>query len=125
MEVVMNATIGNVMVGNIGIATARIAAREWKTYPAARNVALALAAPVIGLVFVVAFPLAGLAILAWVGARALARRAHPLARFAKNVALFVAAPFVGLAYALAFPFVGIGILVWRGARGMVKRPAAL
>jgi hypothetical protein len=79
----------------------------------------------IGLVFVVAFPLVGLAILAWAGALALARRAKPIARFAKNVALFVAAPFVGLAYALAFPFIGMGILAWRGARTLVKRRATL
>jgi hypothetical protein len=74
-------------------------------------------------VFVVAFPLVGLAVLGWIGARALAKRAKPLALFAKNVALFVAAPFVGLVYAVAFPFVGIGFLVWRGARAIVKRHA--
>ena len=117
----MNALTANVMVGNFGPATNRVAARGRRTYPATWNVALAVAAPFIGLVFVVALPLVGLAMLAWAGARALARRAKPLARFAKNVALFVAAPFVGLAYAVAFPFVGMGILVWRGTRAIVKR----
>jgi hypothetical protein len=117
----MNALTANVMVGNLGPRVERITARGRRTYPAAWNAVLAVAVPLIGLVFVVAFPLAGLAILAWIGARTLARWAKPLARFAKNVALFVAAPFVGLAYAVAFPFVGIGILVWRGARGLAKR----
>ena len=121
MEKTMNALIANVMVGNFGPTTNRVAARVRRTYPAAWNVALAVAAPFIGLVFVVALPLVGLAMLAWAGARALARRAKPLARFAKNVALFAAAPFVGLGYALAFPFVGIGILVWRGTRAIVYR----
>jgi hypothetical protein len=121
MESAMNALTANVMVGNLGPTFERVTGRARRTYPAAWNVALAVAAPLIGLVFVVAFPLAGLAILAWIGARALARRAKPLARFAKNVALFVAAPFVGLVYAIAFPFVGMGILVWRGTRAMVKR----
>jgi len=117
----MNAAIANVMVGNLGPTVGRIVARGRRTHPIGWNVALAVAAPLIGLVFVVAFPLAGLGILAWIGARALARRAKALARFAKNVALFVAAPFVGLVYAVAFPFVGIGFLAWRGARAIVKR----
>jgi hypothetical protein len=121
MEGAMNALTANVMVGNFGPTVERNAARGRRTYPAGWNAVLAVAVPFIGLVFVVAFPLAGLAILAWIGARAVARRAKPLARFAKNVALFVAAPFVGLAYAVAFPFVGMGILVWRGTRAIVKR----
>jgi tetrahydromethanopterin S-methyltransferase subunit E len=125
MENAMNAVIANVMVGNLGPTVGRIAARGRRPYPAAWKAALAVAAPLIGLVFVVAFPLVGLAILAWIGARALAKRAKPLARFAKNVALFVAAPFVGLAYAVAFPFVGMGFLVWRGTRAIVKRRETL
>jgi hypothetical protein len=125
LENAMNAAIANVMVGNLGPTVERIAARGRRTHPVAWNVALAIVAPFIGLVFVVAFPLAGLAILAWIGARALARRAKPLARFTKNVALFVAAPFVGLVYAVAFPFVGIGFLVWRGVRAIVNRHATL
>jgi len=122
MENAMNAVIANVMVGNLGPAVERIA-RGRRTHPAPWNIALAVATPLIGLVFVVAFPLVGLAVLGWIGARALATRAKPLALFAKNVALFVAAPFVGLVYAVAFPFVGIGFLVWRGARAIVKRHA--
>jgi tetrahydromethanopterin S-methyltransferase subunit E len=125
MEDAMNTLIANVMVGNLGPTVGRIAARGRRPYPAAWKAALAVAAPLIGLVFVVAFPLVGLAILAWIGARALAKRAKPLARFAKNVALFVAAPFVGLAYAVAFPFVGMGFLVWRGTRAIVKRRETL
>ena len=117
----MNTLTANVMVGNLGPTVERIAARGRRAYPAVWNAALAVAAPFIGLVYVIAFPLVGLAILAWIGARALARRARPLARFAKNVALFIAAPFVGLAYAVAFHFVGMGILVWRGARAIVKQ----
>jgi hypothetical protein len=125
MENSMNALTANVMVGNLGPTYERIAARGRRACPAAWNVALVIAAPLIGLVFIVAFPLAGLAMLAWAGARAVGRRAKPLGRFAKNVALFVAAPFVGLVYAVAFPFVGMGFLAWRGARAIVKRRAAL
>jgi hypothetical protein len=78
------------------------------------------AAPLIGLAYVIAFPVIGLGMLAWIAARALAKACKPLARFVKNVALFLAAPFVGLAYALAFPFVAIGMLAWKGTRALVK-----
>ena len=120
----MNTLLANVMVGNAATAV------EWlrekpvarkAPHGAARNVALAVAAPFIGLAFVVLFPIAGLAMLAWLGARALARRAGRIARFAKNVALFLAAPFVGLAYTLAFPVIGAGMLACMAARGLMKR----
>lgn len=81
--------------------------------------ATALAAPFIGLAFVIALPLAGLAALAWIGGRALMR--NPAARYVKDVLLFAAAPFIGLAYAAAFPFVGLGALAWYGARAAARR----
>ena len=87
------------------------AANEGRT-PATRNLALGLAAPFIGLGFVVIAPFAGLAALAWLAARALAGRYPAALRAARNVALFVAAPFIGLAYAALFPVVGIGALAW-------------
>ena len=119
----MNTYIANVMVGNTGMVIERITEMVGRPNPAAKNVALAVAAPFIGLAFVVALPLAGLAMLVWVGARALVRRAKPIAYFAKNLALFIAAPFIGMAYALAFPFVGMGLLVCRGTRAIAKRHA--
>jgi hypothetical protein len=82
---------------------------------AAKAVALACAAPFIGLAFVVGLPVFGLALLAWTVARA---------RFVRNVALFAAAPFIGLAYAVALPFVGIAALGWVAVRATLKRPAA-
>lgn len=91
-----------------------------------KNIALLVAAPFIGLIYAVALPLVGVAMLAWVGARALADipAAGKVLRFLKNVALFIAAPFVGLAYAVALPFVGIGMLAWVGVRALMDRPAA-
>jgi hypothetical protein len=87
------------------------AANEAKTH-GPRNIALGLAAPLIGLAFVLVAPIAGLAALAWVAAKALAKNYPGAVRVARNVALFVAAPFIGLAYAALFPFVGLGALVW-------------
>ncbi len=90
----------------------------------AKTFALVCAAPVIGLAFAVLGPLAGLAALAWLAARAIAVHWPRLARFVRNVALFVAAPFVGLAYALAAPFVGLGAIAWLAVRAALHRRAA-
>lgn len=88
------------------------AAANEATAHAARKAALACAAPFIGLAFVVLAPFAGLAALAWLGAKAFAATFPGAVRTARNVALFVAAPFIGLAYAALFPLVGLGALVW-------------
>lgn len=84
-------------------------------FEVAKTLGTAVAAPFIGLAFVVGFPIVGLAVLAWMVLRI---------PFVRNVALFLAAPFIGLAYALAFPFVGVAALVWVAVRGKAKRPAA-
>lgn len=84
-------------------------AKEW--LGRAKTIGLFVAAPLIGLVYAVAFPFVGLAMLAWAGFRALPKRV-------KNIVLFFAAPFIGLAYAVAFPFVGLGMVVWMGARAV-------
>ena len=91
---------------------------------AARNankLLLLCAAPFVGLAFVVTFPIVGLALLAWMAARAFAARWKRLARAMRNVALFFAAPFIGLAYAVAIPFVGAGMLVYAAARAAKGR----
>lgn len=96
------------------------------TANALKSVALLIAAPFIGLVYILAGPFIGLGILAWMGTRELAkhRATRKIAMFVKDVALFLAAPFVGLVYAVLFPFIGIGLLAWVGAKALLKRPAA-
>lgn len=84
-------------------------------FEVAKSLGTAVAAPFIGLAFVVGFPLIGLAVLAWMVLRI---------PFVKNVALFLAAPFIGLAYAAAFPFVGVAALAWVAVRGTLKRRVA-
>ena len=84
-------------------------AEEW--LGRAKTAGMLVAAPLIGFVYAVAFPFVGLAMLAWMGFRALPKRL-------KNILLFFAAPFIGLAYAVVFPFVGLGMLVWMGARAV-------
>lgn len=92
-------------------------------YEAVKHFALLVAAPLIGLGFVLAFPFIGLGTIAWMGARALLRHSVPkkVAVFLKNVVLFFAAPFIGLAYALAFPLIGVAMLAAAASRALAKR----
>jgi CheY-like chemotaxis protein len=101
------------------------AVAEAQTRSALKSIALLLAAPFIGLAYLLAGPFIGLGMLAWMGARELAkyRAMRKIAVFVKNVVLFLAAPFVGLVYALLFPFIGLGMLAWAGGRALVNRRA--
>jgi hypothetical protein len=91
-----------------------LAARANALNAAAKTVALIVGAPLLGLVFVTALPLAGLATIGWMAVKALVRNAAVV----KRIALFAAAPVIGLAYALAFPFVAVGALAYCAARAM-------
>jgi CheY-like chemotaxis protein len=87
----------------------------------AKHIGLMLAAPFIGLFYVIALPVVGLAALLWLAGGALVQRRGRITAFVKNVALFAAAPFVGLAYVLAFPFVGLGMLTYWGVMALMNR----
>ena len=81
-------------------------------------IALFLAAPFIGLLYALALPFVGLAMLAMIGGKAFAKtQVFPKI---KNIALFVAAPFIGLAYAMAMPFIGLGMLAYVGISTALK-----
>ncbi len=86
-----------------------------------KNIALLLAAPFIGLAYALLLPVVGLAMLAWIGAKALleTRAAKQAPRFMKNVGLFIAAPFIGLVYAVTLPFVGMAMLAWFGVQALI------
>ena len=103
------------------IATPQAAVEE--TRSALKSIALFIAAPFIGLVYVLAGPFIGLGMLAWMGTRELAkhRATRKIAIFVKDVTLFLAAPFVGLVYAVLFPFIGLGMLAWMGVKALVNR----
>ena len=77
-----------------------------------KNIALFLAAPFIGLVYAMALPFVGLAMLAVIGGKALVKAPATWQALAaaKEVALFLAAPFIGLVYAVTLPFVGIALI---------------
>ena len=86
----------------------------------AKNVALFLAAPFIGLAYAVLLPFVGIAMLLATGAKALvaAGALGYAGRLVKNVALLIAAPFIGLVYAVTFPFVGIAMLFWTAVEAL-------
>lgn len=94
-----------------------------KARGALASLVLFVAAPFIGLFYLVVGPIVGLAMLAWMGLKALGEQqaVRRAAVFVKNVALFLAAPFIGLAYALLFPFIGLGMLAWNGVQAMRNR----
>jgi len=91
---------------------------------AIKNVALFFAAPFIGLAYLITFPLVALGMLAWTGAKALAKyeAARKLARAAKAVGMFVIAPFIGLAYIVVVPVAALAVLAWMGGKALLKRP---
>jgi hypothetical protein len=76
-----------------------------------RNVALFFAAPFIGLAYLLAFPVVGFALLAWVAVKAVMKNNKT-----RPVAIVIAAPFIGLAFVTVGPIVGLGALVWYGGK---------
>ena len=81
----------------------------------AKNVALFLAAPFIGLAYLLAFPVVGFALLAWVAAKAVMKSDK-----ARPAALAIAAPFIGLAFVTVGPIVGLGALAWFGGKAVLN-----
>ncbi len=80
-----------------------------------KNVALFLAAPFIGLAYLMTFPLVGLCMFAWlVGKKLLANKT------ARPIVLAAAAPFATIAFVTVGPLVGLGALAWIGGRALVR-----
>jgi hypothetical protein len=92
---------------------------------ALKNILLFFAAPFIGLAYIVAFPLVGIAVLALVVARAAAKieAVRTVGLALKHVVMAVATPFIGLAYIVFFPVIGLGVLAWLGGRAVLAAGA--
>jgi len=90
---------------------------EVESRSVAKNIALFLAAPFIGLLYLVAMPVVGLGALVWIGAKALVGKVPAV----KALALTIAAPFIGLAFVVAMPFLALGTLAWVGSRSLATR----
>jgi CheY-like chemotaxis protein len=88
---------------------------EVKTESKVKNVALFLAAPFIGLAYLLAFPVIGLGMLAWIAGKAVMKNDK-----LRPIALLIAAPFITLAFVTIGPIVGLGALVWIGGKALLK-----
>ena len=111
------------------VAAAVVAAPEAPAAEVARagsmlgNILLFFAAPFIGLAYIMAMPFYGLAMVAFLAARAAARNAtvKAAAIVLKHVAMVIAAPFVGLAYVVLFPFIGLALLLWMAGKAVAAK----
>jgi hypothetical protein len=81
----------------------------------AKNIALFFAAPFVGLVYLLAFPFVGFAMLVWIAGKAIMKNDK-----ARPIALAIAAPFIALAFVTVGPIVGLGALAWTGARALLQ-----
>ncbi|TRZ68262.1 MAG: hypothetical protein D4S02_03995 [Rhodocyclaceae bacterium] len=82
----------------------------------AKNIALFLASPIIGLAYVVAMPFVAAAMLAYFAGKAVFNK-YPMV---KHAAMMIAAPFIGLAFLLVAPLVGLGALGYMGTKALAK-----
>jgi len=94
-----------------------------------KNVALFLAAPFVGLAYILAFPIVGLGMLAWMAIQAQKKKSDGAAKLQpaptqssvlRSTAVFLAAPFIGLVYIIVGPIVGLGMLLWFGVQAWGK-----
>jgi CheY-like chemotaxis protein len=85
---------------------------------ALKNIALFLAAPFIGLLYIAALPFVAFGFLAVMAARAAAKieAVKKLGLALKNIGMIIAAPVLGLAFIVFIPFVGLAMLAWMGGR---------
>ena len=85
----------------------------------AKNVALFLASPFIGLLYILTFPIVGLGMLAWTAMQAQKKQSESVGEVkpvtsspAKAAAMFVIGPLVALAFVVAGPIIGLGLLAF-------------
>ena len=92
------------------------AAESKSAVSTAKNIALFLASPIIGLAYIVAMPFVALSMLMYVAGKAVFNK-YPMV---KHAAMMVAAPFIGLAFILVAPLVGLGALGYMGTKALAK-----
>jgi hypothetical protein len=90
-----------------------------------KDIVLFFIAPFIGLAYVIALPFVGLAAIAVLAGRAVAKMeaVKMVGTALKPAGFVIAAPLVGLAYAVLFPFIGLVALTWIGGRAAVAAVA--
>src|SRR5476649_425876 len=81
----------------------------------AKNVALFLIAPFIGLAYLLAFPVIGFGMLIWIAAKAAMKNEK-----ARPVAMVIAAPAIALVFVTVGPIIALGALASMGAKAFLK-----
>ena len=99
----------------LGLGFGRVHAHTATPLKHAKNVALFLLAPFIGLAYLLAFPLIGITMLAWVAAKAVMKNEK-----ARPVALVIAAPVIALAFVTVGPIVALGALASTAVKAALK-----
>jgi CheY-like chemotaxis protein len=98
-----------------GIETPALAAAEERPASNVKNIALFLAAPFVGLAYLLAFPVFGLGMLAWVAGKAVMKNDK-----IRPIACLIAAPFITLAFVTVGPIVGLGMFAWMAGKKILK-----
>ena len=80
-----------------------------------KNVALFLVAPFVGLAYLLAFPIIGFGMLAWVAAKAVMKNEKT-----RPVAMLIAAPAIALVFVTIGPLVALGALASIGVNALLK-----
>ncbi len=91
------------------------AAAEAKAESRVKNIALFFAAPFIGLAYLLAFPVIGFGMLAWIAGKAMMKNDR-----IRPIACLIAAPFITLAFVTVGPIVGLGALAWMAGKKILK-----
>lgn len=88
-----------------------------------KNIALFLAAPFIGLAYIVALPIVGMAVIATLAGRAAVKYdlVRSAARVLRNVTMMVVGPVIGLISVVLFPFIGLAMLAWMAGKAAMAR----
>src|SRR5476651_1373009 len=80
----------------------------------AKNVALFLIAPFIGLAYLLAFPLIGFGMLVWIAAKVVMKNEK-----ARPVAMLIAAPVITVVFVIVGPIVALGALASMGVKALL------
>ena len=105
----------NLGANNGDVEHALNANREQTLAGKARNIALFLAAPFIGLAYLLAFPVVGLGIIAWIAGKAIMENEILL-----RAAPLLAASFITPAFVALGPIVGLGALAGIGCEALLR-----
>jgi CheY-like chemotaxis protein len=113
-ETTLAATAAALTVAEAAAAPAVAAVGE-KTASRAKNIALFLVAPFVGLAYLLAFPIVGLGMLAWIAGKAAMKNDK-----VRPIACLIAAPFITIAFVTIGPVVGLAALAWIGGKAILK-----